>query len=170
LNAADAQVGDGDTGSTVAQACRTLLEREGDLPFADQAALFNAVGNALSAAMGGSSGVLLAIFCSSAGTASAEGVGYSDALLAGLDAVKRYGGAKPGDRTMVDALEPALIVLSQGGSIADAARAAREGAERTRLMDKALAGRSAYLNTKSLQGNVDPGSEAVARAFEALSK
>ena len=78
------------------------------------------------------------------------------------------GGAELGDRTMVDALHPALQHLADG-DIAAAAVAAREGADRTAEMLRAKAGRAAYVNPDQLRGYVDPGAEAVARLFEKLS-
>jgi dihydroxyacetone kinase len=68
---------------------------------------------------------------------------------------------------MVDALAPALDALEQG--VAAAAKAAREGADRTAGMTKANAGRASYLNAKQLVGHVDPGAEAVARLFQHLA-
>jgi dihydroxyacetone kinase len=68
---------------------------------------------------------------------------------------------------MIDALHPALAALPQG--LAAAAAAARVGADRTAAMERARAGRAAYINTEQLRGHVDPGAEAVARLFEALS-
>ena len=64
--------------------------------------------------MGGSSGVLLAIFFSAAGDASAAGRDPIGALKAGLDRIQQVGGARPGDRTMIDALFPALEALPSG--------------------------------------------------------
>jgi hypothetical protein len=65
----------------------------------------------LSQTMGGSSGVLLAIFFAAAGDASASGKTWIGALTAGLDRVMQVGGAAPGHRTMIDALAPALAAL-----------------------------------------------------------
>jgi dihydroxyacetone kinase len=90
-----------------------------------------------------------------------------EALEAGLTRMQEIGGARPGDRTMIDALQPALAALPQG--LAAAAEAARAGADRTAAMERARAGRAAYINTEQLRGHVDPGAEAVARLFEALS-
>jgi dihydroxyacetone kinase len=79
-----------------------------------------------------------------------------------------YGGAKPGDRTMVDALVPALAVLSQG--LDEAASAARSGADATARMQSARAGRSSYVSASHLDGIHDPGAEAVALLLEGLAK
>ena len=69
---------------------------------------------------------------------------------------------------MVDALDPALRALA-AGNIAEAAAAARKGADATKGMTKAKAGRSAYLGARDLDGVADPGAEAVAAMFEALA-
>ncbi|MBZ9697581.1 MULTISPECIES: dihydroxyacetone kinase subunit DhaK [unclassified Mesorhizobium] len=167
LNGLDAKAGDGDTGSTVATGARSVLDRLDTLPLADPAATLGAVGDILSASMGGSSGVLLSIFFTAAGRALDAGASVPKALLAGLERMTFYGGAKPGDRTMVDALEPALKALD-GNGLGDAATAARRGAEATAAMEKAKAGRSAYVGA-GLQGVVDPGAHAVAEVFAAAA-
>ncbi len=170
INALDAKVGDGDTGSTLAGAARAIQAKLDTLPLADGAALLESLSELKRRAMGGSSGVLLAIMLARAADAHREGAGWTAALTAGLDAMQRYGGAAPGDRTMIDALAPALAALSAGQGIGAAAAAARSGADATALMVRAGAGRSAYLDARSLTGIRDPGAEAVARIFEALAE
>ena len=167
LNALDAKSGDGDTGSTLATAARSLLQALDRLPLADLTQLYRAVGLELSQTMGGSSGVLLAIFFAAAGDASAGGADCVEALTAGLDRIKQVGGAKAGDRTMIDALEPALEKLPLG--IGAAASAARVGADGTAEMGRAKAGRASYISEQKLRGHADPGAEAVARLFEGLA-
>ncbi|MEM9782208.1 MAG: dihydroxyacetone kinase subunit DhaK [Pseudomonadota bacterium] len=167
LNALDAKSGDGDTGSTLATAARALVDALDRLPLADQTQLYRAIGLELSQTMGGSSGVLLAIFFAAAGDASASGKDAIDALKAGLDRVQQVGGARPGDRTMIDALLPALEALPHG--LDAAAEAARQGADATAAITRARAGRAAYLAEASLAGHNDPGAEAVARLLERLA-
>jgi dihydroxyacetone kinase len=137
------------------------------MPLADLTQLFRAVGNELSQTMGGSSGVILAIFFCAAGDACASGKTTSAALLAGLERISQVGGASVGDRTMIDALEPALFELPKGFS--EAATAARSGADSTARIGRAKAGRSAYVPEENLIGNNDPGAEAVAILFEGLA-
>jgi triose/dihydroxyacetone kinase / FAD-AMP lyase (cyclizing) len=168
LNALDAKSGDGDTGSTLAGAARALISAMDRLPLSDYTQLMRAIGLELSQTMGGSSGVLLAIFFAAAGDGASSGLPIRDALKAGLARMQEIGGAQVGDRTMVDALAPALDALDQ--SLAAAAEAARAGADRTATLVKANAGRAAYINAKQLQGHADPGAEAVARLFEFLAK
>lgn len=166
LNALDAKSGDGDTGSTLATASRALIDALDRLPLADQTQLYRAIGLELSQTMGGSSGVLLAIFFAAAGDASASGKDVVGALKSGLERVQQVGGAESGDRTMIDALKPALDALPEG--MGGAARAARDGADATAKITRARAGRASYLSEDSLAGHNDPGAEAVARLFENL--
>ncbi|MEM9147965.1 MAG: dihydroxyacetone kinase subunit DhaK [Pseudomonadota bacterium] len=168
LNALDAKSGDGDTGSTLATAARALIDALDRLPLADQTQLYRAIGLELSQTMGGSSGVLLAIFFAAAGDASASGSDAIGALKAGLDRIQQVGGAGLGDRTMIDALHPALEALGDG--LAAAATTARLGADATASIIRARAGRAAYLSEANLAGHNDPGAEAVARLFEQLSR
>ncbi len=168
LNALDAKSGDGDTGSTLATAARALAGAIDRLPLADQTQLHRAIGLELSQTMGGSSGVLLAIFFAAAGDGSAAGRDLVGALRAGLERVQQVGGAQPGDRTLVDALKPALEALPRG--LPAAAAAARAGADATAAITHARAGRASYLSAESLAGHNDPGAEAVARLFERLTE
>lgn len=168
LNALDAKSGDGDTGSTLAGAARALINAIDRRPLSDHTQLYRAIGQELSQTMGGSSGVLLAIFFAAAGDAASSGLPMADSLKAGLARMQEIGGADLGDRTMVDALSPALDALETG--IKPAAAAARTGANRTAGMLKAKAGRAAYINAKQLEGHIDPGAEAVARLFEHLAR
>ncbi|MEL6168727.1 MAG: dihydroxyacetone kinase subunit DhaK [Pseudomonadota bacterium] len=167
LNALDAKSGDGDTGSTLATAARALKGAMDRLPLADQTQLYRAIGQELSQTMGGSSGVLLAIFFAAAGDASASGHDTVGALKAGLDRIQEVGGARLGDRTMIDALMPALEGLPHG--LGPAAKAARAGADVTATITKAKAGRATYIAEAKLAGHNDPGAEAVALLLEALA-
>lgn len=167
LNALDAKSGDGDTGSTLATAARALTGALDRLPLADLTQLYRAIGLELSQTMGGSSGVLLAIFFAAAGDASASGKDMTGALEAGLARIQQVGGARPGDRTMIDALHPALQALPSG--LAAAARAARDGANLTATLTKAKAGRATYISEDKLAGHNDPGAEAVAILFESIA-
>ncbi|MEQ3710788.1 MAG: dihydroxyacetone kinase subunit DhaK [Tateyamaria sp.] len=168
LNTLDAKSGDGDTGSTLATAARALKGALDRMPLADLTQLFRAIGNELSQTMGGSSGVILAIFFGATGDACASGKPTPKALKAGLDRISQVGGAAQGDRTMIDALAPALAALPEGISVA--AAAARTGADGTASMGQAKAGRASYVPEENLLGHNDPGAEAVARLFEGLAK
>ncbi len=167
LNELDAKSGDGDTGSTLATAARALKGSLDRMPLADLTQLFPALGNELSQTMGGSSGVILAIYFNAAGDACANGAPVERALREGLQRVSDVGGARVGDRTMIDALSPALDALRDG--LASAALAARAGADATAGIHRAKAGRAAYVPSENLKGHNDPGAEAVALVFEGLA-
>lgn len=171
LNQLDAKVGDGDTGSTFAAGARKILQasQQQALPFNEPARLLTLVGEQLAVVMGGSSGVLMSIMFTAAGQQLDAGKPLPQALMAGLDRMKHYGGARIGDRTLIDALEPALQALIAGKGLSEAAAAARQGAESTASMGAAKAGRSSYLNQESLNGVKDPGAYAVERVFAALN-
>ncbi|EOV9654989.1 glycerone kinase [Cronobacter turicensis] len=171
LNALDAKVGDGDTGSTFAEGARDIAQKlaNNQLPLNDAAALLQLIGERLATVMGGSSGVLMSIFFTAAGQKVADGAALPDALLAGLAQMKHYGGAAPGDRTLIDALQPALEALKNEG-IAAAAQAAEQGAKATAQMGKARAGRSSYVGSDNLEGVADPGAVAVAGVFKAMTQ
>ncbi len=168
LNALDAKSGDGDTGSTLATAARALKDNLDRMPLADLTQLLPALGNELGQTMGGSSGVILAIFFNAAGDACSRGSPVPEALLRGLERVSEVGGASVGDRTMIDALSPALDSLP--GGLSAAATAARAGADATASIHTAKAGRAAYVPAENLKGHNDPGAEAVALVFEGLVK
>ncbi|MNB83036.1 Dihydroxyacetone kinase [compost metagenome] len=171
LNALDAKVGDGDTGSTFAQGARDIAQllQEKQLPLNDVPKLLLLIGERLATVMGGSSGVLMSIFFTAAGQTLHDGKPLAEALLSGLAQMKQYGGADLGDRTLIDALQPALEAL-QTGDIQAAAQAAKQGAEATASMQKAGAGRSSYVNKENLEGVTDPGAVAVAEVFAVMAQ
>lgn len=167
LNRLDTLIGDGDTGSTFSSGALKIQQelKNKNLPLADVQKLLEVIGEHLAMSMGGSSGILLSIFFTAAGTDFARHKNLPEALLNGLEQMKFFGGAKVGDRTMIDALEPALLALKNEG-IAAAVEAAKLGTESTSQMLEAKAGRSSYLNSENLEGVKDPGAVAVAKVFE----
>lgn len=173
LDALDAKVGDGDAGSTFAQgAAAVLAALEADtLSTGEQARLAQELAALIEHSMGGSSGVLLSIMLTAAAQALAEAASWPEALERGIARMQETGGARQGDRTMLDALIPAIAALRERpDDLQAAAAAAREGADATATMQKAQAGRSASVRAEALEGVVDPGAEAVARAFEAFAQ
>jgi len=170
LNALDAKVGDGDTGTTFATAARSVMDRltAAALPLAHPDQLCLAIGELLGKTTGGSSGVLLSIFFTAAGTEMKRSRSLRGAFGKGIAALQHYGGAHLGDRTMLDALVPAIDALEQG-SLQAAAAAAQRGADATASMTKAHAGRSSYVTAANLKGVTDPGATAVALAFLAAA-
>jgi triose/dihydroxyacetone kinase / FAD-AMP lyase (cyclizing) len=86
---------------------------------------------------------------------------WAKALESSLQALSKYTPAKPGDRTLMDALFPFVKTLSQSGDIGSAAKAAEEGAKGTRGM-KASLGRTVYVGGEGWQGVPDPGAHGLA--------
>ncbi|MBL7405424.1 DAK2 domain-containing protein, partial [Escherichia coli] len=107
-------------------------------------------------------------FFAATASALADGAAWPEALGQGVARVQGSGGAKPGDRTLLDALIPAVEAL-KNGDLAAAAAAARAGAEATAGMERAGAGRSSSLAAGDLAGVQDPGAAGVAAAFAALA-
>lgn len=171
LDRLDTQSGDGDAGSSMqegADAIAGALEA-GRLDTAHPDRLFAGIGQCLAKGMGGSSGVLLSIFFTATATAM-ERHDLPESLWQGVERMQTYGGAQRGDRTLLDALIPALEAWQAQGTVQAAADAARRGAEHTATLAQARAGRAAYVPDTALQGVVDPGAEAVARVFETLAR
>ncbi|OHV09721.1 dihydroxyacetone kinase subunit DhaK [Kushneria phosphatilytica] len=171
LDDLDARTGDGDAGATFAAGARAVLEalEQDRLSTGDDARLAGELGRLFASAMGGSSGVLLSILMTTTAQTLEQGKLWPEALNAGIERMQHYGGAQEGDRTLLDALIPAVRSLLEGGSLSEAARHAREGADATAGLNRAGAGRSAQVPAESLEGIVDPGAEAVARALAALT-
>ncbi|GAA3281079.1 dihydroxyacetone kinase subunit DhaK [Nesterenkonia halobia] len=170
LDALDRAAGDADAGTTFAAGARAVDEliSSGELGFADPAAAVRRIARSLETAMGGSSGVLLAICSTAVARALETGRSWPEALQAGIAAMQHHGGAAEGDRTMLDALLPAQRALAEGGGLSEAARAARQGAEATAALT-AKAGRAAYVPEAATAGAQDAGAVAVARFLDALA-
>lgn len=124
--------------------------------------------------MDGTSGALHAIFLNalvhalrSQGTGPATPSIWADALKQSCDALSKYTPARPGDRTLVDALYPFVEVLGQTGDVTKAAHAARKAAVETQGM-KASLGRSVYVGGTGYQDVPDPGALGLACFFLGL--
>lgn len=169
INGLDAKVGDGDAGSTFALTGKRLLSVTDKLPLNNTGHLLLTIGRILAREAGGSSGVLLSILFTAAGTAYAENPDLGKALLDGLQRVKDYGGAEQGDRTMIDALQPGFEALAKQEGLSVAAAQARAGAEHTKTIINTKFGRSSYLSEAVLRDIPDPGAEVIARVFEKIA-
>jgi dihydroxyacetone kinase len=159
LTRMDQAVGDGDLGISLARGAAAIERDLPSYPTTDAAGTLRALSATLRRALGGSSGPFYAAALLRAAEALRERPGaWGAALRAGCDGIQALGGAVPGDRTMLDALDPAASALGSG---LDAAVAAAEaGAERTAAMPPRQ-GRSSYLGDRAL-GHADPGARAVA--------
>jgi dihydroxyacetone kinase len=158
----DQAVGDGDFGTNMergALAILSLLDRL-DERIQEKSLLLD-VGKTLNAAGCGTAGTLLS-FGIMAG--ALRGQTLSTFCGAALIRIQASGKAQLGEKTMVDALEPAVQVLGSGGSLEEAAKAAQQGAENTRDM-LGTKGRSLYSQTRA-KGIPDPGAYLVAALFD----
>jgi dihydroxyacetone kinase len=160
LTALDAAAGDGDLGISMARgaaAIRALPEAA----FADAPTALTAIAGALRRAIAGSSGPFYATALLRAARAlpprpsQAE---WARAFAVGVAAIGELGGARTGDRTMLDALQPAADALATGGLPA-AVAAAEAGAEATAAMHPRR-GRASYLGARAI-GTPDAGASAV---------
>ncbi|KAB0678837.1 dihydroxyacetone kinase subunit DhaL [Aureimonas leprariae] len=167
LTANDREVGDGDLGINLARGAAAIRAEIEGYRTLSPAAILARMSATLRRVVGGTSGALYAVMLLRAG-AALDGIAapakadWAHAARAGVDAVAALGDAKLGDRTMLDALLPAVERLEAGGSdaLARGARAAREGAEATAGL-RPRRGRSSYLGDRAV-GRPDPGAEAVA--------
>ncbi|ELT91143.1 hypothetical protein CAPTEDRAFT_218793, partial [Capitella teleta] len=173
LDDLDRVAGDADCGSTHARgatAILSLLEKQVELVSRPQSFLL-AVAASLSREMGGSSGALYSLFFPAAAgelSGSVDSPAWVKALSQGVSAIMRYGGAEPGDRTMLDALQPMCSALQLKIDLRAAAKAAVEGSQQTKSM-RAHAGRASYVAADQLTA-VDPGAHAVAIWMTALAE
>lgn len=178
----DTIVGDADCGITMERGATEISKRSeaGKLQLDHPSLLFADLADAVSASMGGTSGILLELMfrkMSTSLSSSDGGITTKELAIAfrtGVEAISFYGGAQEGSRTMLDALFPASsVIVSGGGSVAsvkEGAEAGRKGADSTAEMDHAEAGRSNYLSKDVLMGTPDPGAVAVAVVLEAMTK
>jgi dihydroxyacetone kinase-like protein len=160
LTQLDTAIGDGDHGTNMDRGMRKAVERLDSLEDGDIGASLKAVGMALVSSVGGAAGPLYGTLFMQMGSATAgkselDLAGFADALDAGVQGVRARGKAEPGDKTMVDALMPALEALRNGGDLAAAADAAEQGMKAT-IPLVARKGRASYLGPRS-EGHQDPG-------------
>ncbi|MER7057886.1 MULTISPECIES: dihydroxyacetone kinase subunit DhaL [unclassified Streptomyces] len=171
LTALDSPIGDADHGSNLqrgfAAVVATLEEEAPDTP----GAVLTLAGRRLISTVGGASGPLYGTLLRRTGKALGDAAEVSpdqlaEALRTGVDAVRTLGGAAPGDKTMIDALVPAVEAL--GDSFAAARAAAEEGAGATVPL-RARKGRASYLGERSI-GHQDPGATSAALLVAALEE
>ncbi|GAA3506157.1 dihydroxyacetone kinase subunit DhaL [Streptomyces prasinosporus] len=169
LTALDSPIGDADHGSNLQRgfaAVRAALEKE---PPATPGAVLVRSGRLLVSTVGGASGPLYGTLLRRTGKALGDAAEVderqlAEALRAGVDAVMQLGGASAGDKTMIDALLPAVDAL--GDSFAAARAAAEEGAVATTPL-LARKGRASYLGERSI-GHQDPGATSAALLIAGL--
>ena len=164
----DTAIGDGDHGTNMDRGMRKAVEKLDALEADDVGAILKAVGMALVSSVGGAAGPLygtlfLQMGASAAGKTELDLAGWTDALETGAKGVQARGKAEPEDKTMMDALLPAVAALRSaadgGADLGDALRqsaaAAEEGMKATIPLE-ARKGRASYLGPRSV-GHQDPG-------------
>jgi dihydroxyacetone kinase-like protein len=173
LTELDAAIGDADHGINMNRGLTAVASALTASPPANPAALFRQVGMTLVSTVGGAAGPLFGTFFLRLGTALGDGADIDPAtfavgLRAGLDGVVARGRAEAGDKTMYDALAPAVDALDRaladGQDLGRGLRAALDAAEAGRdatIPMLARKGRASYLGERSV-GHQDPGATTVA--------
>ncbi|MFI6871192.1 dihydroxyacetone kinase subunit DhaL [Nocardia sp. NPDC050406] len=176
LTALDAAIGDADHGDNMRRGMTAAVAALEESGASDPAQVCKQTAMVLIRSIGGASGPLYGTFflrCASALESGSDTAELAKALRAGLDGVVARGKAEPGDKTMVDALTPAVdaldTALAEGGSAAEAFDAAVRAAEQGRDATTALLarkGRASYLGERSV-GHQDPGATSAALLIRA---
>ncbi len=176
----DTAIGDGDHGTNMDRGMRKAMEKVDEAEQADAGAVLKTVAMALVSSVGGAAGPLygtlfLQMGGAVAGQQDVELSAYAGAWRKGLEGVQARGKAEAGDKTMVDALIPAVEALEQSGDLDSGLRASAEAAERgmkDTIPLQARKGRASYLGERSID-HQDPGATStyylVRSAAEALS-
>src|ERR1700739_3696223 len=176
----DAAIGDADHGINMDRGMTAVVAALNEAAPTDMPALCKQAGMTLVTSVGGASGPLYGTFFlrMAAALGSADGVeaaGFAKALRAGVEGVVQRGRAEAGDKTMFDALAPAVdaldTALASGSGLAaaltDAAVAAEKGRDATEAM-VARKGRASYLGQRSV-GHLDPGATSAAMLIAAAA-
>ena len=179
LTQLDAAIGDADHGINMARGFGAVTEALAQQGTPTPGSVLTLAGSTLISKVGGASGPLYGMALRSAGKALGDSAdaglhALAGALEAALAGVQKLGAAREGEKTMVDALAPAVSALAKalaegapaGGALAALAAAAREGAQATISM-QALKGRASYLGPRSV-GHEDPGAASMALILGAL--
>lgn len=180
LTELDSAIGDADHGANMARGMSAVGEKLAAGTPATVDELLKTVGMTLVSSVGGASGPLYGTFFLRTGMAAGavselDGPALAAALRAGLDGIVARGKAEAGDKTMFDAMAPAVdafdAALAADSSVANAARAAAEAAAAGRdatLPLVARKGRASYLGERSA-GHLDPGAASTAILFDTLA-
>jgi phosphoenolpyruvate---glycerone phosphotransferase subunit DhaL len=175
----DAVVGDGDFGYSLARGFEVVLSDWDALEYDDAAGLLKKTAIVLTKRIGGTSGPIwgtafLRAGASLTGKPDPSGEDVVEALRAAIEGIKQRGSTDLGDKTLLDALAPAVDELEAaltegaGPALDRATRTARESAEATKGM-LAQRGRASYTGERS-RDSVDAGAVGVAVMFDAVSR
>lgn len=177
----DAAIGDGDHGINLNRGFDAVVLALSTEPDGTPGKLLILSGKTLISTVGGASGPLWGSALRKSGRALGDEPTFDlaqlvDAMAAALASVQDLGAAVPGDKTMVDALEPAVAAmregLARGASSGEILRSAAEAAEkgmRATIPMQARKGRASYLGERSI-GHQDPGATSTALIIRALER
>jgi dihydroxyacetone kinase-like protein len=173
----DTAIGDGDHGTNMDRGMRKALEKLDGAEQSDPGAVLKTVAMALVSSVGGAAGPLygtlfLQMGGALAGQEEVDLAGWTAAWRKGLEGVQARGKAQPGDKTMVDALLPAVEALEQAPDLDAGLRAAAQGAEdgmRATVPLVARKGRASYLGERSA-GHQDPGATSTYYLFQSAAE
>ena len=173
----DTAIGDGDHGTNMARGMGKALEKLDGAEQADPGAVLKTVAMALVSSVGGAAGPLYGTLFLQMGTALAgqdevDLAGWTAAWRKGLEGVQARGKAEPGDKTMVDALIPAIEALEGASDLGDGLRAATQAAEegmRATTPLVARKGRASYLGERS-KDHQDPGATSTYYLFKSAEE
>ena len=181
LTELDNEIGDGDHGINLARGFEAVEKKLPSLAGGDIGALLKGVGMQLVSTVGGASGPLYGTAFMKAGMVckgltEIDGPAFVKAMEAAVDGIKMRGKATEGEKTMLDALCPALKVMqddvaagkSLKEALQDAAQAAEKGVEYTKTII-ATKGRASYLGERSL-GHQDPGATSSLYLLQVLAE
>jgi dihydroxyacetone kinase-like protein len=168
LTQLDSAIGDADHGTNMRRGCRAAVEALAATEPEDVTGFGRAIAMKLISTVGGTSGPLygsffLAFGTSGGSTGALDAEGAVACFRSAVDSIAARGKAEPGDKTMLDALEPAVVAmeaaLAEGSSLGEVfergTAAAEEGMHATTPM-LARKGRASYLGERSI-GHQDPG-------------
>ena len=173
LTALDSAIGDADHGANMRRGMKAVVAKLDAAPDASPSTLLKTAGMTLVSTVGGASGPLYGTFFLRMGTSigdrtELDAAAFAAALRAGLDGVVARGKAAAGDKTMLDALIPAVdaldAALADGAGLRDALSAAADAADAGRDATTPLVarkGRASYLGERSA-GHQDPGATSTA--------
>tara|TARA_B100000575_G_scaffold67229_1_gene51931 strand:- start:532 stop:1167 length:636 start_codon:yes stop_codon:yes gene_type:complete len=179
LTDADRNLGDGDHGLGMERGMKAVIEKIESSSFNQISDVFKSAGMAMMSSMGGASGALFGTLFRNGGKAldgeeNLNSEGLKSFLNAANEGVKSRGGASPGDKTMIDALEPAAQEASENISlplyelISLVSQAADRGKEESKDMIATM-GRAKTLGERSL-GHPDAGACSVAIILKSMSE
>ncbi|HET8977976.1 MAG TPA: dihydroxyacetone kinase subunit DhaL [Solirubrobacteraceae bacterium] len=177
LVALDAAIGDGDHGTNMDRGMGRALEKLRDADPEDPGGVLKTTAMALVSSVGGAAGplygtLLLQIGNAVSGQAEVDVAGFAAAWRQGLEGVQARGKAQAGDKTMVDALIPAVDALGTASHLDAGLRAAAQAAEqgmRATTPMVARRGRASYLGERS-RDHQDPGATSTYYLFKAAAE